>query len=170
MKKIIQVCILIICLLLAGCSDNAEKSEIIINANEEEISYFLTAESFTTKDDFGKAFSEIDTDALVYVPRDSVISLNLNDKTEVESIKAYWINEKGFPNYRDAKGFPLYTEVNVEKHENSEYSFTVEYLMQTALSSYYEENEKIIVGYVVELREDGKIQYCYFMIITEKNR
>lgn len=144
-------------------------NEISVKANDIDIDYFLTEEPFRTGEDFQKACMHIDGSELLYVPRGYQIILDLGDWEEIANIKAYWINDKGIPNYRDGNGDPLSMEVEVEKSEGKRCGFTVQRLLQAALSSHYEENEKLTAGYVVELRKGDETQYCYFMIRTDKN-
>lgn len=169
MKRIILTGLLIMCFLLIGCGIKEDKNELVIKVNNNNINYLLTTESFTTKDDFKKAYSEINSKELIYVSKGSKVSLDLNNRNEKVNIKAYWIDKEGFPIYNLPNGEPLDMEVNVEESGNSKYEFTVEGLLQTALSSHYEENEKVTAGYVAELQNGDETRYCYFMIQIDKN-
>ncbi len=146
-----------------------DKNEISIKIDDIDIDYFLTAEPFRTGEDFEKACMYIEGSELIYVPHGYQIEMNLGDWEEIAGIKVYWINDKGRPNYRNANGGPLSMEIEANKREDKKYVFTVERLLQAALSSHYEVNEKMTAGYVVELIKGDETQYCYFMIRTDKN-
>ncbi|MEA4849701.1 MAG: DUF3221 domain-containing protein, partial [Clostridiaceae bacterium] len=141
-----------------------DKKEMVIKAENQDINYMLTERPFTSKEDFKKAYLEIDREDLIYAPRGSKITLDLKDQNVKANIKAYWINKEGVPNYNDSSGAPLSMDVDAEETGDSKYEFTVERLLQAGLSSYYEENEKIMAGYVVELQKDDETQYCFFML------
>jgi len=150
-------------------ADKVTQNEMFIRVDDRDISYMLTSRAFTSKEDFKNAYLKIDREELIYVPRGSKITLELKDQNKIASIKAYWINSEGAPNYNDSFGVPLSMDVKAEEIGDSKYEFTVERLLQTSLSSYYEENEKITAGYVVELQKNDEIRYCFFMIKMDKN-
>lgn len=146
-----------------------DKKEIAIKVDDKNIHYTLTARPFTSKDDFKKAYLKIDREKLIYVPKGSKVTLDLNGRSGKVSIKAYWINKEGAPNYNDSFGAPLSMDVKAEEIGSSKYEYTVERLLQTSFSSYYGKNEKITAGYVVELHSNDGTQYCFFMVQTDKN-
>ena len=177
-RVIILALVLLIAVPLLGCSagnsgdeasDKAAQNEILIRAGGQDIDYTLTSRPFTSKEDFKKAYLEIDREKLIYVPRGSKITLDMKDQDVKVSVKAYWINREGAPNYNDSFGAPLDMDVEVEKIGDSKYEFTAERLLQAGLSSYYEENEKITAGYVAELQKNDETRYCFFIIQIDKN-
>ncbi len=171
--------VLLLTTSLIGCNTNIgkgkagiegeDRSEISVRVNDEDIYYILTPRPFTSKDDFRKAYMEIDREELIYAPKGSKVMLNLNGKDGEINVKAYWINKGGAPNYNDSFGAPLSMDIKTERVGDSEYEYTVERLFQAGLSSYYEENEKITAGYVVELHNNDEIQYCFFIVQIDKN-
>ena len=177
MKRVLSlVLVLLIAVPLLGCgadndkaSDRAAQNEILIRVGKQDINYTLTSRPFTSKEDFKKAYLEIDREKLIYVPRGSKITLDLKDREVIASVKAYWINREGAPNYNDSFGAPLDMDVEVKEIGDSKYEFTVERLLQAGLSSYYEENEKITAGYVAELQKNDETRYCFFIIQIDKN-
>ena len=179
MKRVISLAlVLLIAVPLLGCSadnsnnkasDKAAQNEILIRVGEQDINYTLTSTPFTSKEDFKKAYLEIDKEKLIYVPRGSKITLDMKDQEVKASVKAYWINREGAPNYNDSFGAPLDMDVEVKEIGDSKYEFTVERLLQAGLSSYYEENEKITAGYVAELQKNDETRYCFFIIKIDKN-
>ena len=177
-RVIILALVLLIAVPLLGCSagnsgdeasDKAAQNEILIRVGEQDINYTLTSTPFTSKEDFKKAYLEIDKEKLIYVPRGSKITLDMKDQEVKASVKAYWINREGAPNYNDSFGAPLDMDVEVKEIGDSKYEFTVERLLQAGLSSYYEENEKITAGYVAELQKNDETRYCFFIIKIDKN-
>ncbi len=180
MKRVFSlIFVLFLVTLLLGCGPDTSRSEtriteedrkeVSIKANDKDICYTLTAGPFTTKDDFRKAYLEIDREKLIYAPKGSKVELDLHGEIEGVNVKAYWINKEGIPNYNDSFGAPLSMDIKVEEVGDSKYEYTVERLLQAGLSSYYEENEKIIAGYVAEIHSADETQYCFFMIQTDKN-
>ena len=179
MKRVISFAlVLLIAVPLLGCvtdnsndkaSDKAAQNEIHIRVGQQDINYTLTSRPFTSKEDFKKAYLEIDREKLIYVPRGSKITLDMKDQDVKASVKAYWINREGAPNYNDSFGAPLDMDVEVKKIGDSKYEFTAERLLQAGLSSYYEENEKITAGYVAELHKNDETRYCFFIIQIDKN-
>ena len=179
MKRVINLALVfLIAAALLGCSagncndeasDKAAQNEILIRVGEQDINYTLTSTPFTSKEDFKKAYLEIDKEKLIYVPRGSKITLDMKDQEVKASVKAYWINREGAPNYNDSFGAPLDMDVEVKEIGDSKYEFTVKRLLQAGLSSYYEENEKITAGYVAELHKNDETRYCFFIIKIDKN-
>ena len=179
MKRVISLAlVLLIAVPLLGCSadnsnnkasDKATQNEILIRVGEQDINYTLTSRPFTSKEDFKKAYLEIDREKLIYVPRGTKITLDIKEQDVKASVKAYWINREGAPNYNDSFGAPLDMDVEVKEIGDSKYEFTVERLLQAGLSSYYEENEKITAGYVAELHKNDETRYCFFIIQIDKN-
>lgn len=170
--------VLLISAPLLGCSsgnskdeaaDKVTQNEILIRVDDQDINYTLTSRPFTSKEDFKKAYLEIDREKLIYVPRGSKLTLDLKDQNVIASFKAYWINREGAPNYNNSFGAPLSMDVEVKEIGDSKYEFVVERLLQAGLSSHYEENEKITAGYVAELQKDDEIRYCFFIIQIDKN-
>lgn len=47
------------------------QNEMFIKVDDQDINYTLTARSFTSKEDFKKAYLEIDREELIYVSRGS---------------------------------------------------------------------------------------------------
>lgn len=175
-RSIILAFVLLISAALLGCradnnNDEAEatQNEIFIRVDDKNISYTITSRPFTSREDFKNAYLKIDREKLIYVPRGSKITLDLKDRDVIASVKAYWINREGTPNYNDSFGVPLDMDVEVKEIGDSKYEFIVERLLQAGLSSYYEENEKITAGYVAELQKKGESRYCFFIIQIDKN-
>lgn len=150
-------------------ADKVTQNEILIRAGDKDISYTLTSRPFTSKEDFKKAYLGIDREKLTYVSRGSKITLDLKDQDVKTSVKAYWINREGAPNYNNSFGVPLDMDVEVKETGDSKYEFVVERLLQAGLSSHYEENERITAGYVVELQKNNETRYCFFIIQIDKN-
>jgi hypothetical protein len=179
MKRVIRLAlVLLIVVPLLGCSagnsndkasDKAAQNKILIMVGEQDINHTITSRPFTSREDFKKAYLEIDREKPIYVPRGSKITLDLKEQEVIASIKAYWINREGAPNYNDSFGAPLDMDIEVKEIGDSEYEFTVERLLQASLSSYYEENEKITAGYVAELQKNDETRYCFFIIQIDKN-